>query len=500
MQRGLLWGKLLNSGVNGKVLHVIRDMYAKAKSCVKTRHGLSQFFVSNVGLRQGENLSPVLFSLFLNDLKGFLTSNNVQGLKLPFALAQDVCLQDIDNFLYLFLLLYADDTIVLAECPEDLQRALDILKIYCELWGLDINVRKTKVMIFSRGKIRKMPKFNFNEETVDVVWDYKYLGVKFNYNNKFKKAQQLQFLLANRAMFSLLRKCRQLNLPLDIQLELFEKCVHPILLYGCEIWACEKMDVISKLQLRFLKLILGVKVTTPTCMVLGEVGRYPIEIEAKCRMLGFWYGLCSTSHSESPKISNLMFQLCSKLYYASDYKLPWLMKVHSLLDSLGLSYIWSNQIHTIESFKRIVKQRLMDQFIQEWQSRVAENSVCSNYRLFKKKFCFEKYLTYLPSILRQRVLKFRLSNHRLPIQQRRTLGIPRDERICTVCDSGEVGDEFHYLLNCSNENVKRNRTKHVDKSYTHHPNVPKFCSLMNMTSKSKNIKLAKFISCILELF
>ena len=64
--------------------------------------------------------------------------------------------------------------------------------------------------------------------------------------------------------------------------------------------------------------------------------------------------------------------------------------VYSLIDSLGLSYIWSNQIHTIESFKRIVKQRLMDQFIKEWQSRVAENSVCSNYHLFKKKFCFEK--------------------------------------------------------------------------------------------------------------
>ena len=53
-----------------------------------------------------------------------------------------------------------------------------MLKIYCEFWGLDINVRKTKGMIFSRGKIGKMPKFNFTEETVDVVWDYKYLGVK----------------------------------------------------------------------------------------------------------------------------------------------------------------------------------------------------------------------------------------------------------------------------------------------------------------------------------
>ena len=99
------------------------------------------------------------------------------------------------QFFVLFLLLYADDTIVLAECPEDFQRALDILKIYCELWGLDINVRKTKVMIFSRGKIRKMPKFNFNEETVDFVWDYKYLGVKFNYNNKFKKQNSYSFYL-----------------------------------------------------------------------------------------------------------------------------------------------------------------------------------------------------------------------------------------------------------------------------------------------------------------
>ena len=47
--------------------------------------------------------------------------------------------------------------------------------------------------------------------------------------------------------------------------------------------------------------------------------------------------------------------------------------------------IWSNQVYSIESFKRIVRQRLRDQFIQEWQSRVAENNVSRNYCLFLKR-------------------------------------------------------------------------------------------------------------------
>ena len=55
-----------------------------------------------------------------------------------------------------------------------------------------------------------------------------------------------------------------------------------------------------------------------------------------------------------------------------------------VINSLGLSYIWSNQIHTIESFKRIVKQRLWISLYKNGKAE-AENSVCSNYCLFKKK-------------------------------------------------------------------------------------------------------------------
>ena len=58
-------GKLLNSGVNGEVLRVIRDMCAKAKSCVKTRHGLSQFFcLKRRSVSGGKFVASFVFALF----------------------------------------------------------------------------------------------------------------------------------------------------------------------------------------------------------------------------------------------------------------------------------------------------------------------------------------------------------------------------------------------------------------------------------------------------
>ena len=57
-----LWSKLLGHNINGKVFQIIKGMYTRAKSCVKLGNSISDFFSSNVGVRQGDNLSPLLFS------------------------------------------------------------------------------------------------------------------------------------------------------------------------------------------------------------------------------------------------------------------------------------------------------------------------------------------------------------------------------------------------------------------------------------------------------
>ena len=87
-------------------------------------------------------------------------------------------------FLKLFVLLYADDTIILADTAEDLQNALNNYQLYCNTWGLNINSSKTKVVIFARGRL---PNFTFilNEDEVEIAQNYKYLGVMFSRSGSF---------------------------------------------------------------------------------------------------------------------------------------------------------------------------------------------------------------------------------------------------------------------------------------------------------------------------
>ena len=69
--------------------------------------------------------------------------------------------------------------------------SLDAMQSYCNIWKLNINTSKTKIVIFSRGKVRKYPKCNFRNSSIDVIDNFIYLGIVFNYNGKFGKAKKM---------------------------------------------------------------------------------------------------------------------------------------------------------------------------------------------------------------------------------------------------------------------------------------------------------------------
>jgi len=116
----------------------------------------------------------------------------------------------------LFLLLYADATVIIAESISDLQSALNAMYVNCDNWKLEVNASKTKVVIFSKGKCKILPTFYFNGTKLDIVEDFSYLGIKFNYNGIFNYVTQYACSGT---------KCTRINKPArrDVGLELRQK-------------------------------------------------------------------------------------------------------------------------------------------------------------------------------------------------------------------------------------------------------------------------------------
>ena len=123
------------------------------KSCVMANGMQSEFFESHVGLRQGENLSPILFALFLNDMETFFTEQKWNTLKFIDKLYTDSH-DEVTGMLNLFVLMYADDSVIMAENEHDMQRNLNLLNDYCNCNKLKVNISKTKIMVFARSKTR----------------------------------------------------------------------------------------------------------------------------------------------------------------------------------------------------------------------------------------------------------------------------------------------------------------------------------------------------------
>ena len=495
VNRAALWQKLLEQNIDGKCIRIIHDMYVKAKSCIKVGNSLSDFFSSYAGVRQGENLSPILFSMFLNDLAQFM-STKFEGLE-NFSRCTFDCLSDddLEVYLRLYLLLYADDTVILAESHDDLQHALNAMLEYCNIWDLKVNPTKTKVTVFCKNKktLLKERDFHYNNVKVDIVEEFVYLGVLFTYNGKFNKTKKRLLDQARKAMFSLIQKSRRLDLSISVQLHLFNTMIVPILLYGAEVWAFEDLKILDQFQLQYCKMILKLKKSTTSCMIYYELGITPISLQAKLRLLSYWGKFVDNVNivKNASRINSIVYRTICTLHMSNVMKFPWLSFVANTLNHLGVGMYFDNQsVVSHKMFKHVVKSVLHDQFVQSLHNDIDRSPKCLVYKAFKKEFCFEDYLDFLPKHLSLYLLKFRLMNHKFPIETGRYHNIARQDRICHLCNNIALGDEFHYLLEC--QHFSTERKKNLKRYFTQFPNCYKLDQLMNSKDCNEITKLALF--------
>lgn len=185
------------------------------------------------------------------------------------------------------MILYADDAVVFSKSKETLQSLLNDIELYCGLWGLKINTRKTKVMIFEKGRHTSCNLF-LNNVKLEVVHSFKYLGVHFFKNGNWFRTQKRLSQHASYALHNLFALFRQLDLPMSEKCKLFDVLVGSILNYSSEVWGMHDAKDIEVIHTKFCRWVLNVKKSTNLSALYGELGRVPFIIQRKFNMIKYW--------------------------------------------------------------------------------------------------------------------------------------------------------------------------------------------------------------------
>jgi hypothetical protein len=139
VSRKLLWPVLIKNGIRGKLYKCVRSMYKEVKARIRSGGKLSDYVNCTSGVKQGDVCSPILFSLFVNELALEIMENGKHGVSL--------------DLVELFILLFADDIILLSISAIGLQRQLNSLYTAAMRLELKVNMEKLILLFFAKVDI-----------------------------------------------------------------------------------------------------------------------------------------------------------------------------------------------------------------------------------------------------------------------------------------------------------------------------------------------------------
>jgi hypothetical protein len=290
VDRGLLWRYLQTIGLHGACLETLKMMYHDVRLRVRIDGSLGPEFESTVGVKQGDPLSPLLFGLFIDRFEQFMVDS-----------VGDCGVRICDRILQ--VLFYADDLVLLAESQEQLQQMMDTLGVFCDAFGLCVNVGKSEVVVFNRRFAgQQVTQVMYKGSVVPCKSEFVYLGVLFADNTAAKRvaraAAHAKYAKGRACYFAMLQRCTQMKLANPhIMCRLFDSLVVPVLSYGCEIWGPDVIGTTGCMLLKgeaemlhrnFMRSVLGVRKSTAVGILMQELNRHPIMCTWLDHVCRFW--------------------------------------------------------------------------------------------------------------------------------------------------------------------------------------------------------------------
>ena len=274
VNRNLLWKVLKKFGCPEKFVNLIRSLHDGMVGTVNFNGTLSEPFPVESGVKQGDVLAPTLFALFFTAVFMVAFKDNTKGVYIRYRTSGR--LFNIRRFLanskvttsLMRELLYADDCDLVAHTEADLQDLVTCFDNSCKAFGLEMNLKKTEVMLqVAPGKDYVKPKVFVGDKELKVVKSFTYLGsvltddggMEKEINNRIQKASVAFGNLEDRLW-------SQHGIKLSTKISIYNTSVLSALLYGSETWMLYKHQLkrLERFHQRCLRQILRVEWTTPT--------------------------------------------------------------------------------------------------------------------------------------------------------------------------------------------------------------------------------------------
>uniref|UniRef100_A0A803TKS4 Reverse transcriptase domain-containing protein n=1 Tax=Anolis carolinensis TaxID=28377 RepID=A0A803TKS4_ANOCA len=134
-------------------------------------------------------------------------------------------------------LTYADDTTLMAESEEELRSLITRVKEESGKAGLQLNVKKTKIMATT-----PIDNWQIEGENVEAVTDFIFPGAKITADADCSQEIRRHLLLGRRAMANLDKIVKSRDIALATKVCIVKAMVFPIVTYGCESWTIRKAE------------------------------------------------------------------------------------------------------------------------------------------------------------------------------------------------------------------------------------------------------------------
>lgn len=225
---------LRNLDIDQKDIRCIENLYWNQTAQIKLDGDLSNNVQIRKGVRQGCVLSPLLFNLYSEAVFREALEEKEIGIKV--------------NGMWINNIRYADDTVLITDNMQDLQRLVNIVGEHSRSVGLNINTKKTKFLVITKDmNAFEDSEITFNTMRIERVNKFKYLGVWLSEDWTSDLEIKCRIEQAREAFFKLKRVFTCSDFDLDLRLRFLKCYVWSVLLYGMEGWTL-KVNTINKLE------------------------------------------------------------------------------------------------------------------------------------------------------------------------------------------------------------------------------------------------------------